>query len=368
MDAVTHALAGAALAETGLKRLTPLATATLVTAAVLPDIDAFSILADRNFALGVRRGWTHGVVAMAVMPLVLVGLVKLYDVHFRRRRRPDASPARPAPLLFLAYLSFILHPALDWLNSYGIRFLMPLDGRWFYGDALHIVDPWVILLVGAPVAIVHSRTRFAALAWLVPAALLGAAMLAGARMVPTSAALVWALGVGAVVVLRVRRGPRQQAEAIARVALAVGLVYVLAMVGTSRLASSQSREWLASRGIEAADVAAMPAAGNPFVRQIVAVTPERYVLARFEWLSDEPFRLVRHVPRQTEPGPIVKAALDAPAAWGVRTWMRFPTYRVQRLEDGWRVSIQDVRFGSGQNRWMGLAVVELDDELNVRGD
>ena len=31
-------------------------------------------------------------------------------------------------------------PLLDWLNTYGVRFLMPFDGTWFYGDALFIID------------------------------------------------------------------------------------------------------------------------------------------------------------------------------------------------------------------------------------
>ncbi len=30
---------------------------------------------------------------------------------------------------------------MDWLNSYGVRLLMPFSNRWFYGDALYIVDP-----------------------------------------------------------------------------------------------------------------------------------------------------------------------------------------------------------------------------------
>jgi len=33
------------------------------------------------------------------------------------------------------------HPTLDWLNTYGMRWLMPFSGRWFYGDAVFIVDP-----------------------------------------------------------------------------------------------------------------------------------------------------------------------------------------------------------------------------------
>ena len=37
---------------------------------------------------------------------------------------------------------------MDVLNSYGVRLLMPFSGRWFYGDALYIVDPWLYLAAG----------------------------------------------------------------------------------------------------------------------------------------------------------------------------------------------------------------------------
>ena len=37
---------------------------------------------------------------------------------------------------------------MDYINSYGVRLLMPFSDRWFYGDALYIVDPWLYLMLG----------------------------------------------------------------------------------------------------------------------------------------------------------------------------------------------------------------------------
>ncbi len=37
----------------------------------------------------------------------------------------------------------LTHPALDWLNVYGIRLLEPFSSRWFYGDTLFIIDVWL---------------------------------------------------------------------------------------------------------------------------------------------------------------------------------------------------------------------------------
>ena len=47
----------------------------------------------------------------------------------------------PAALLALSYAGLLSHMFLDFLNSYGIRLLMPFSGRWFYGDSVFIIDP-----------------------------------------------------------------------------------------------------------------------------------------------------------------------------------------------------------------------------------
>src|SRR5919199_6656756 len=156
MDNLCHTLVGAALAESGLRRRTALGTATLLIGANFPDVDVVAVPIGRG--LEFRRGWTHGVLALALLPLVLTGLMLAWDRYARRRRGRGAQAAvRPAQILLLAALSILTHPVLDWMNSYGVRWLMPFDGRWFYGDALFIVDPWVWLALAAGVA--WSRRR-----------------------------------------------------------------------------------------------------------------------------------------------------------------------------------------------------------------
>jgi inner membrane protein len=142
MEPLAHTLVGACLGETGLKRRTPLAMAALVVGAMMPDVEGVCYLAGQDVAFEFRRGLTHGIAAMAVLPLALTGLLLIYDRWWRRKRHPDAPPARPAWLLGLAFIGVLTHPFLDWTNNYGVRLLMPFSGRWFYGDALFIVDPW----------------------------------------------------------------------------------------------------------------------------------------------------------------------------------------------------------------------------------
>jgi hypothetical protein len=53
-----------------------------------------------------RRGWTHGIPAVIVLPFLLAGAV-----------------------LLLAAVSALTHPILDTLNTYGVRWLMPFSAR-----------------------------------------------------------------------------------------------------------------------------------------------------------------------------------------------------------------------------------------------
>jgi inner membrane protein len=129
LDNVTHTLVGAALAQSGLRRRTPLALATLMVAANIPDVDgALYWMGASASAYGLRRGWTHGVLALALWPFVLTGAALAWDRWVRRRRRPEADPAVPGALLWLALLGVVTHPLLDFLNTYGVRWLMPFSG------------------------------------------------------------------------------------------------------------------------------------------------------------------------------------------------------------------------------------------------
>ena len=165
MDPIAHSLVGASLSETRLRRLTALATPTLVLAANAPDIDIVSTALGGDFSLGFRRGWTHGVLAVAVLPLILAGLIGIADHGFAAlTQRPPK--ARAGPLVVLCYIGVLTHPLLDWLNTYGIRLLMPFDDRWFYGDALFIIDPWVWLLVGTVVVLANTQSAMSRTVWL----------------------------------------------------------------------------------------------------------------------------------------------------------------------------------------------------------
>ncbi|WP_373491450.1 metal-dependent hydrolase [Parasphingorhabdus sp.] len=145
MDNLTHSLAGAVLGQMGLKKKTGLGMATLIIAANIPDIDAVATLLDGVQHLAIRRGITHGPIAMLLLPLLLTAIMIGFDRwQTKRGKRPaDRLPIHKGWLLALAYIGCLSHPALDWLNSYGIRLLEPFSSQWFYGDSIFIIDIWI---------------------------------------------------------------------------------------------------------------------------------------------------------------------------------------------------------------------------------
>ena len=371
MDPLAHTLVGATLAETRLRNGTAaLAAPAGVLAANAPDIDAVTMFVSRDLSLGFRRGWTHGVLAMVVLPLVLTAGLLLLD-RLVARWRGRAPTARAGPLLRLTSVAVLSHPALDWLNTYGVRFLMPFDGTWFYGDALFIIDPWVWLLAGLTVVLAHSAT-WAGGGWVL---LAGAATLVTGTVIgfgrfadtPPLTAAAWGAGLAAIVWLRLAWGGRGRLPHVAAACLAAVALYAGGMAAASLAAERQMTALLARQaGAAPVEVLAIPVPGNPFRRGIVAVYPDVYRFYELDWLASPPLRPTADpVPRGPE-GPIVEAALTASHVWGMAVWKRFPTYTVEETADGYHVSIADMRYTRRPTGGLGGAVVRLDRELRVR--
>ena len=158
MDNLTHSLVGLTAAKTGLERLSPGATLLCVLAANSPDADVFvGVVGDRWDLLQHHRGITHSIVGTALLalfaPLIFYGADRLWA---RLRNRLPKTNLRG--LLIASCIVTATHPVLDWTNNYGIRLLLPWNPRWFYGDLVFIVDPflWLVLIVGL---LIIWRTR-----------------------------------------------------------------------------------------------------------------------------------------------------------------------------------------------------------------
>jgi len=170
MDNLTHSLVGAVLGQMGLKKKTGLAMPTLIIAANLPDIDAGCAIYGIE-SLAMRRGITHGPIALILLPILLWALMLAFDRWQERRgkRPPDRLPVHKGWLLALATIGCFSHPALDWLNNYGIRLLEPFSHRWFYGDSIFIIDLWIWIALGGSLWLSLRSERRGAANWRRPA-------------------------------------------------------------------------------------------------------------------------------------------------------------------------------------------------------
>jgi len=260
MDNLCHTLAGLAMGEAGLKRRTPLGNVTLMIGANLPDVDAAAMFWGRTASLGFRRGWTHGVLAMCLWPLVLAGAMLAFD---RMRRRPPGAPPAPfAGLLLLAALSVWSHPLLDLTNVYGVRLLMPFSDRWFYGDTLFIVDPWLWLGLAGGVVLTRRARRRGAPAPHRPARL----ALAGATIYVTAMALLGACGRTIV-----RHQARQQGLVISRMMAAPVPLDPLPREVVFTLPGGYGTSRLVGLTLYWNNTAPLPSrAGEPFARRAAA--------------------------------------------------------------------------------------------------
>ncbi|MEJ7709547.1 MAG: metal-dependent hydrolase [Pyrinomonadaceae bacterium] len=147
MDNLTHSLIGFAAAKAGLEKLSPYATPLCIIAANAPDADVITTLAGPESYLHHHRGLSHSIIGTLVIALALPIVMYAVAAAFARwRRRPNAASLRGLTLVSL--ITSFSHPLLDWTNNYGVRPLLPWSNRWYYGDLVFIIDPWLWLSLG----------------------------------------------------------------------------------------------------------------------------------------------------------------------------------------------------------------------------
>jgi inner membrane protein len=306
MDNLCHTLAGAALGEAGLKHQTRLGMATLMIASNLPDIDV-AVFATDTLAMSFRRGWTHGVLALAVLPGVLAA-VMLGWARYRGRGEPyEARGLSLRGLLLLSYAGTAIHVFMDWLNSYGVRLLKPFSDRWFYGDALYIIDPLLYLLFGGAILLARRATR-------------------------RGSAAPWRP---------------------ARIALVVTAAYIGAMVMSNWWARTEVRSELQRAGRADARFMVTPVIGNPLRREVIVDVGDRYEKGQL-WFEPLPhFRPLGYGVETNESDPAVAEARQIPRMQAFLMWSRFPFFVVERTAGRTRVVVNDYRYSgpSGRDGW-----------------
>jgi inner membrane protein len=272
MDNLTHSLVGLTAAKAGLEKLSPGATTLCILAANAPDVDLVVLIARGRWAfLQHHRGITHSLVGAAVLAFALPLLFYFGDriVARLRTRKPSV---KFKGLLLASVLATATHPVLDWTNNYGMRFLLPWNPRWFYGDFAFVIDPFFWIVLGGSAFLLTATTRTRLITWVAVAAVPSYLVLRGAAEQgghphANLLRLLWISALIVLVVLYAKRiGPRFGAK-VAIAALIAVTIYCGGLAIAHRFALRRTEfmaaELATSRGERVVKLAAMPTVADP---------------------------------------------------------------------------------------------------------
>jgi inner membrane protein len=313
MDNLCHSLAGAAIAQTGFARRLPRATLLGVVAANIPDVDALTYLgADSATAVAFRRGWTHGLPALVVWAFVLAALFAWLSRRWPRSAvMGDGTPTFAVrSYLWLAAIAVVSHPVLDWMNTYGVRFLMPFSDEWFYGDTLFIVDPVLLALFGT--------------GWFVSS--------------------------------RMLRQTSPRAEWPARSMIVAAVLYIAAMKGLSESTRAAAAADAGLTNPSRRELMVVPKAVSYFKRDVLVVTGDSYVWTPWRWNFGNVAPMVgtTTIKSGNDVGVMDTLRATRDGANFLR-WSRFP-YVVRERMAG-TIFLGDVRYSSGtEESWAGIRI------------
>jgi inner membrane protein len=188
------------------------------------------------------------------------------------------------------------------MNSYGMRWLMPFNGRWFYGDSLFIIDPWLLLVLVLGVSLSRRRER--------------------------------------------RSHPN--AWRPARVALGLACAYVVTMLGLQTIAEGIVRRDLAGSGWLRHELMVTASPADPVRWRVYADDGARYWRGTVSLGPGVSRRLTfdeQTIEKYADDPAAVAAARSVPGRRFL-DWARLPYYRIERDSRATRVEIIDARYGA----------------------
>ena len=355
MDGLTHSLVGLLSAKAGLERLSPYTTTACILSANAPDIDAVSVLfGGRWTLLQYHRGITHSIVGTFVLGLLIPSFLFVLERAIAKwRKRPPRIRYRG--LVLASLIAAATHPVMDWTNNYGVRPFLPWSGKWFYGDLVFIIDPYLLLILGGAAFLITSHQRWKVVGWSLLAVAITIVVIgvspqrSGDGGGLAVARTIWIAGVVCLGLVRLLRLPGNLSKSLALGALASVLLYWGALAwahhAAYRNALSEADIVASRQGERFIRVAAMPTAANPFRWLCVAETDRamyRFFVGVGEASSSDLAKLIENesrsgamttVERYEKPTGqrqdlVSKAARD-PRAQVLLGFARFPVARIE---------------------------------------
>lgn len=151
MDPITHGLSGAILSRTGFyQRFGRFATIILIIAALIPDIDHFSLrLAGPLAYLKYHRGFTHSIMGSFVIAAVMAGIAcSIKQV----REKMGYGIA-----FGISLLGIYTHIFLDLITSYGTQIFFPFNTKRYSLDLVFIIDLYFTAILLVPLIVIRFK-------------------------------------------------------------------------------------------------------------------------------------------------------------------------------------------------------------------
>ena len=338
MDGVTHSLVGLTSAKAGLERWSPYATVVCILSANAPDIDVISgFFGGRWTLLHYHRGITHSIIGTLALGFLIPSIFYAVDRAIAQWRKHPPK-IRYRGLLIASLIAAATHPLMDWTNNYGVRPLLPWSGKWFYGDLVFIIDPYIWLVLGGAAFLLTSSRRLKIIGWSVLGIastlliLLGPAQRGLTTTVVFVVRVIWILGLLAFILARWFNLQRRL-KSIAFAALAFVVCYwgALALMhhAAYQIAFTRADQLAAENAEHLIRVVAMPTAANPLRWQSVAETDQaiyRFFVGVAAQPSTSPERYEK--PSDLSEQLVSAASLD-PRAQVLLGFARFPLAQVE---------------------------------------
>lgn len=321
MDNLTHTLTAVAISHAGLNRKTRFATLTVVLGANLPDIDLVAFLNGSATYLKYHRGITHSILGVTALALLLAWVVWVLG---RKAKPKSGLPLAGRWLLLAAGLGTGSHLLLDFTNSYGARPFLPFSGRWYSWDIMFIFDPllWGLLIVG-----------------------LGLPMIL--RLVSEEVGI---------------RRARPRWGAVFSLCALLSLWGVRDFAHRRVLTQLDAHTYSDENPLR---LGAFPSPVNPFAWTGVVETDSGFHVLPADALAEGVEPESSQLFHKAEPSPALQAALETRTGSIFMNFARFPWAQVEETEQGFDVSVRDLRFTGSRLRGRGFVVdVQLDKTLH----
>jgi inner membrane protein len=373
MDNLTHSFIGLVASKAGLEKLSPGTTTLCVLAANAPDSDILTLVFGRWTYLQNHRGITHSIVGTLALALALPLVFYLVDVIIVKVRH-RAPTVKLRGLLFASILVSATHPLMDWTNNYGVRFLLPWNSQWFYGDLVFIIDPLLWMLLGGAAFLLTSQTRTRKFVWFVIALMtsylvfFGPANRAGLSN-PTGLRIVWLVALIGLVILFKRQVGKRWGVKISVVAFAMVACYLCGLFLLHQIAFrnglSEAKTIAAQNNEQVIKVAAMPTLANPLHWQVVMETERAAYRFNLALMGTNPAgsSVVRYEKPDPAKSPAVERASSDSRAVVFLGFARFPVVEVVGEDCATQTLVQfaDLRYTEpGSNRGTFSLEVPVD--------